>query len=345
MRTPPSSARPEGAWARVLADNELGSLQPIYDGGIPQLAGLSLPRRDLYPRRYLFDAVVTSKGCPHRCEFCSVRRIYGGRYQTRPVGEVLDELSETRSRFIFFVDDNLTANRRRAIDLCRGMVERRLGKHFAIQTSLEVGQDEELLVWLRQAGCFLVFVGIESTEESTLRRLRKSSNLRLGVERYGEAIAGIQRHGMAVSAGIIFGDDEDTLETFRSLEAFVGESMVDSPVYTILTPTPGTDLWQRLESAGRLRLPELPQGYALFDDHHALFEPARMSTAELQSASRAAVRRATSVAALARGVVGTWRRTGSLLATLAALQNNRWARASLRSQAHADRIATTWKTA
>lgn len=321
----------EGAWPQLLNDFERGQLQRIYDGGMPPLDGLPLPRRDLYPHPYLFDAVLTSKGCPYRCEFCSVWKMYGRRYLVRPVDDVLDELERIKARRIFVVDDNLTTNPQRTIELCKGMVERRLRKRFAIQTSLEVGQDDELLDWLRRAGCFLILVGIESVNENTLRHLRKASNLKVGVDRFREAIARIHAHGMAVSAAIIFGNDGDTPEAFHAVEAFIAESEIDSPVYTILTPLPGTDLWERMKADGRLRMRDLPAGYAYLDTHHVAFDPLGVTADELLSANREAVRRATTTRALLRGLWRTWRRTGSLMAALAALQNNRWARINARS--------------
>jgi radical SAM superfamily enzyme YgiQ (UPF0313 family) len=321
----------EGAWPRLLEDFERGQLQAIYEGGTPLLDGLPIPRRDLYPHRYLFDAVLTSKGCPYRCEFCSVWKMYEKRYLLRPVDEVLDELEQVQARHVFLMDDNLTANPSRAIALCQGMVERRLNKRFAIQASLEMGQNEELLCWLQRAGCFLVFVGIESLDESTLQHLRKTANLKVGIARYAETIDRIHGHGMAVSAGIIFGNDNDTLETCRHLEEFAVESGIDSPVYTILTPLPGTDLWERLKTEGRLLAHDLPEGYSYFDAHHVTYEPLRMTAADLLAAKRRAVCRATSGSALLRGLWQTWRRTGNLLATMASFQNSRWARINARS--------------
>jgi radical SAM superfamily enzyme YgiQ (UPF0313 family) len=316
----------EGAWPRLVEDFERGQLQKTYEGGTPPLDGLPPPRRDLYPHHYLFDAVLTSKGCPYRCEFCSVWKTYERRYYLRPVDEVLDELEQVQARHIFIVDDNLTADPRRAISLCQGMVERRLNKRFAIQASLEMGQNEELLHWLQRAGCFLVFVGIESVDEGTLQRLRKAANLKVGVARFAETIGRIHAHGMAVSAGMILGNDNDTLETFRHLEEFATRSGIDSPVYTILTPLPGTDLWDRLKAEGRLLIDNLPEGYAYFDAHHVTYRPLRVTANDLLAAKHGAVRRATSGSALLRGLWQTWRRTGSLLATMASFQNSRWAR-------------------
>ena len=315
----------EGAWPRLLEDFEAGRLQEVYEGGMPPLDGLALPRRDLYPRRYFFDAVLTSKGCPYSCEFCSVWKTYERRYYQRPVEEVLEELAQMRARHLFFVDDNLTVNRRHTVALCRGMVERRLRKRFAIQASVELGLDEELLDWLQRAGCFLVSVGLESTDEETLRHVRKASNLKVGVSRFQEIVSRIQAHGMAVSASLIYGHDRDSLETFDQLEAFVAESGLDSVVHTILTPLPGTDLQERLAAEGRLLDLALPEGYAYFDAHHVAYAPARIGPEELLAANRQAVRRWTSGPRLVGNLWRTWRRTGSLLAALAAFQNNRWA--------------------
>jgi radical SAM superfamily enzyme YgiQ (UPF0313 family) len=314
----------EGAWPQLVADFEAGHLGALYDGGTPSLAGLPLPRRDLYPHRYFFDAVLTTKGCPYNCEFCSVWKHYGRRYHLRPVEEVLEELARVRARLLFFVDDNLTVDRQRTVELCRGMVTRGLGKRFAIQASLDMAQDEELLGWLRRAGCFLVSVGLESVEEETLGHLRKASNLRVGVGRFRETIERIHAHGMAVSASVIFGHDGDTAETFRQVEAFADEAGLDSVVYTILTPLPGTDLAARLAAEGRLLDLPRPQSYGYYDAHHVVYRPRGVTAGMLLAANRAAVRRRTGLPALLGGAFRTWRRTNNPLAALAALQNNRW---------------------
>jgi radical SAM superfamily enzyme YgiQ (UPF0313 family) len=257
--------------------------------------------------------------------------MHGQHYQLRSVADVLDELTQIDARYIFFVDDNLTVNTRRTIELCKGMVQRRLGKRFAIQASLDMGLDEELLFWLRRAGCFLTFVGIESVEESTLRHLRKAANLRVGVQHYQEIIGRIHAHGIAVSAGIIFGNDSDTLETYQQLTEFVAESGIDSPVYTILTPLPGSELWDRIKAEGRLLFQRFPEDYAYYDAHHVTFQPPRITAEELLAAKLEAVRSTTTATALACGLWRTWRRTGNLLAALASLQNKRWARHNARS--------------
>lgn len=323
----------EGAWPRLLEDFEGGRLDEVYEGGMPPLEGLPLPRRDLYPHRYFFDAVLTSKGCPYTCEFCSVWKTYERQFYQRPVEEVLDELGRVPARHLFFVDDNFSVHARRAETLCRGMVERRLKKRFAIQASMELGLDEELLGWLERAGCFLVSVGLESTDEETLQHVRKASNLKVGVSRFREVVARMHAHGMAVSASIIYGHDRDTPGTFREMEAFVAESGLDSLVHTILTPLPGTDLEERLAAEGRLLDLPLPEGYTYFDAHHVAYVPARLSPDELLAANRAAVQRWSSGPALVGNLWRTWRRTGSLLAALAAFQNNRWAGINARSSA------------
>jgi hypothetical protein len=130
---------------------------------------------------------------------------------------------------------------------------------------------------------------------------------------------------MAVSASVIFGHDGDTAETFRQVEAFADEAGLDSVVYTILTPLPGTDLAARLAAEGRLLDLPLPESYAYYDAHHVVYRPRGVTAGVLLAANRAAVRRRTGLPALVAGAWGTWRRTGSPLAALAALQNNRWA--------------------
>jgi len=247
----------------------------------------------------------------------------------RPVADVVAELRQMRSRRVFFVDDNFAVDAECAVELCRAIVEPGLRLRFAIQTSLEVGSHAELLRWLQRAGCFMAPVGIESVEEEALREVRKARNLRLGVARYGALVRSIQAHGMAVSAGIVFGADAEGPESHAAVEQFVREARVDSPVYTILTPMPGTDLWDRLGAEGRLDTGPLPENYARLDAHHVAFVPKRLSAVELAEANRAAVRRATTPWQLCTGAVRTLWRTRNLLAALASLRNNLWARQNL----------------
>ena len=94
---------------------------------------------------------------------------------------------------------------------------------------------------------------------------------------------------------------------------------------------PGTDLWERLDGAGRLLLDDLPGGYGYLDAHHVRFEPPNVTADQLLSANREAVRRATTVPAMLRGLWRTWRRTGNPMAALASFQNNRWARINVRA--------------
>ncbi len=187
-------------------------------------------------------------------------RANGQRYLV-PTGGGGDRGTAADARVaVFFVDDNFTVDVERATELCRRMAELRLHKRFAIQNRW-MWATPGVAALAAAAGCFLVFVGIESVHEESLRQIRKAANLRVGVARYAEMVRRIQAHGMAVSAGMIFGTDAETPESQTALERFVRQAHIDSPVYTILTPTPGT-IWERLEGEGRLRVGPLPRATA-----------------------------------------------------------------------------------
>jgi len=106
----------EGQWPTLIHDFEAGTLAPRYNGAVPTLRDLPWPRRDAYGRRYFMRLVSASRGCRYRCEFCSLWKLDAGRYRTRPVEDVLDELAANGSRQpILFTDENIFIEREWAL--------------------------------------------------------------------------------------------------------------------------------------------------------------------------------------------------------------------------------------
>ncbi|MHB0875004.1 MAG: B12-binding domain-containing radical SAM protein [Anaerolineae bacterium] len=320
----------ERVWPQLIADFEAGRLASRYEGGAPDLAGLPEPRRDVLRRRYRVSLISTSRGCRYRCEFCALWRFEGGRFRTRPVEDVLNELSHLPGNIVtLFTDDNVYIDRDHTLALARGILERGLRRRYAVQASLDIADDDELLAALKASGCFTVLVGLESLSEETLRRMRKGVNLAVGVEQYRDKIARLHAHGLMVAATFILGSDGDGADVFERTADFVLRAGVDLAHFGLLIPTPGTDVFSRLSREGRLLIGDFPADYALLDLNRAVFRPQAMSPAEAEAGLRLATKRISDWPVALRRAWRTWRETGEFMAAAVSLT---WTRTGLRER-------------
>ena len=228
--------------------------------------------------------VMTSRGCPFNCTFCSVTPMFGRRYRFRDPDKILEELALYRGRSVFFCDDNFTANPARSKQLLRGMISEKIGlKGWGAQVRVDAARDEELLALMRQAGANIVYIGLESINPATLEQYNKQQtvdDIIYAIQRFHEY--GIRVHGM-----FVFGGDSDTVQTIRDTVDFALEAGVDSVQFLTLTPLPGTPLFAQLEREGRL----LTKEWELYDGHHAVFQPAQMTPEQLQEETLLAFKR------------------------------------------------------
>jgi radical SAM superfamily enzyme YgiQ (UPF0313 family) len=267
----------EDLWPRVLADVKAGRARRIYrSDSPPSLAGRALPRRDLMdaaPGKYATtSAVQVGRGCAHRCRYCSVTAFHGGQYRARPAAEVIAELRQL-PRNLMFVDDNLFADREVALELMRRMAP--LGKRWVTQGSLEIADDPQLLRAARKAGCRGLFVGIETTSAANLGAVGKDFN---DPARYAQRISRLRRAGIAVQAGMIVGMDGDGVDVFQRTLRFLQRTRIDALQLAILTPLPGTPLFDEFDRQGRV----LSRDWSRYDFRHVVIQPARMSAGQLQ---------------------------------------------------------------
>lgn len=310
----------EGAWPRLIADFEKGRLQSRYEGGAAHLEDLPLPRRSLYRHKYRVSLVSASRGCQYRCEFCAVWKFEGGRYRTRPPAQVLAELAHVPQAYItLFTDDNIYTDRAHALELFRSMADAGLQRRHAVQASLNIADDDELLSALKSSGCLAVMVGLESLSEESLRVMGKGVNLRVGVPRYRDKIARLHAHGLMVAATFIFGSDGDPPDIFQRTADFVISTGIDLAHFGLLMPTPGTSLFERLSREKRLLYRNFPADYQLMDLNHAVFEPRLMTAAEAEAGLVSATDQISSWGVALRRAGNTWRDTGVPAAGLISL--------------------------
>ena len=307
----------ESVWETLVHDFEKNELKQSYRGKRISLEHLSRPRNELYSNRYRFKASVqTARGCPMDCEFCSVTSLHGRTYRQRPIHEVLDEVETLNCKEFLFSDDNILGYGKeaeeRAIQLFRGMVEKGLNKRWVSQVGIDFANNLEVLQWAQKAGCSGVLIGFESINEETLRGMHKVRNLKVGVRNYREAIKKIHDHGIRIIGAFVFGSDGDREDVFERTAKFILDTKIDAAQLTTLTPLPGTRLYDRLRSEGRLLYTNYPDDWKRYDLFEAVFRPKHMSPDELEEGVRQVYERVASRLASLRRALDLLVHTGSL---------------------------------
>ncbi len=269
----------EGMIGTLIKDFERGELKPFYRS--PEwsdLKGMPLPRRDLLGQRSgpFFKVIETTRGCPNRCEFCSVPTINGKRYRVRPLEEIDKELSQIirkEGEYIFLADDNVTARKDYALGLFE-IFQRHRVRWMGFAT-LQIAEEESLLEKAHESGCISLFIGFESLLQENLDRASKRF---VSAKELSHSIRAIQRHGIGIHGSFIFGFDEDESDIFERTIQFVQKNNVELPAFSILTPFPGTPLQSRLEKEGRI----IDRNWSHYDMSHVVFKPRGMTVQELQ---------------------------------------------------------------
>jgi hypothetical protein len=226
--------------------------------GTVALTDSPVPRFDLLKLdRYSMASLQFSRGCPFRCEFCDIIVMFGRRPRVKSleqVGRELDRLRTLGMRRVFFVDDNLIGNRPQALALLAFLAEYQRQHNyrfsFGTEASLNLARDGELIRLFRAANFSWVFIGIETTDEESLKETKKTQNTG------GDILADVHRmyaNGIDVLAGFIIGFDHDTIATFDQQRAFIMASGIQSAMVGLLHALPRTPLYERLQRAGRLR--------------------------------------------------------------------------------------------
>ncbi len=274
----------EPLWPEVLADFERGALKPFYTPSKEfDLADAPMPRFDLLdPDKYNRLTVQTSRGCPHRCEFCASSILLTSRYKVKPVEKVIAEIHEIKKMwprpFIEFADDNSFVHRGHYKKLLRELAKEKL--RWFTEADVRVADDDELLGLLRDSGCQQVLIGLESPCRTSLYGVELKSNWKLRQQDfYQEAIAKIQSYGITVNGCFILGLDGDTCDVFDDVLNFVRNSGLYEVQVTFMTAFPGTPLYARLKREGRILRDRAWELCTLFDIN---FRPKNMSVEQLQ---------------------------------------------------------------
>ncbi len=242
----------EGVWPELVGDFLSGRLKEIYKTDrLVDLGEIPLPRKDLFSRRRATlnaQVLQTGRGCPLGCNFCTVTQMYGKKFRTRPIEQVIEEIRRYPSRLFFFVDDNIFFSKAYAYELCEALIPLKI--KWGSQGSLELlAQDEKLLGLAARSGCLSLFVGIESVDQATLNAAHKAFNK---VTRYEENLRKIRRAGVSVVGAFIFGFEQDTPETFDRVYDFCLKNRIAVVNSGIMTPFPGSEVYAQAVREGKI---------------------------------------------------------------------------------------------
>ncbi|MFH1269294.1 MAG: radical SAM protein [Planctomycetota bacterium] len=266
----------EDTWPRLLRDFASGSLRPRYDmPERPTLDRLPIARRDLLKRRRYttVNTVEAVRGCPHQCAFCAVPAAWPGIYLKRPIEEVVAEIATFEGKNVLFIDLSPTEDVVYAKALYRAMIP--LEKRWVGLATTRVAEDRELLRLAAASGCRGLLIGFEAVCQETLDETNKSFHSAGG---YADVVKRLHDHGIGIQGCFVFGFDHDDPSVFERTVEFVDKVKIDLPRYAAVTPFPGTALYRKLESEGRL----LHRDWSLYDVEHVVFQPRNMSPEQLQ---------------------------------------------------------------
>jgi len=296
----------EGIWLQLINDLRRGRLEKIYRAnGWVKGENIPVPRRELLNSRFYFPLKLleTTRGCPHRCDFCQVSRFFGNRYRTRPLKEIARELDIMfgagpvmapwvkrplsfisrdlpyflKRRLVYIIDNNVVSNRHFSIELLS------LLKDYDLlwwgHAPVSIADDGELLQFFANSGCIAVNIGFESLSSKNLNIMKKRFNKPY---KYREAVKKIHGYGIGIMGTFIVGLDDDDPGVFQRTLDFIVETQLDWALTFIMTPYPGTESFERMEREGRI----LTRNWEKYDSLNTVYQPLLMSVEEVEKGMR-----------------------------------------------------------
>jgi radical SAM superfamily enzyme YgiQ (UPF0313 family) len=269
----------EQTFPRFLEDFRAGQPERVYASAAGRTLERVPPiRRDLIQRRrYLVpNSIVVTRGCPQHCDFCYKDAFFeGGRgFYTQRVDDALAEIARLPGRHLYFLDDHLLGDRRFAEALFAGM--KGMGRVFQGAATVDSILRGDLIERAAEAGMRSIFVGFETLTEGNLRQSNKRQNLGRDYRAVADRLHGL---GIMINGSFVFGMDEDGDDVFRRTVDWAMERGITTATFHIMTPYPGTRLYARMRSEGRM----LTRNWDLFDTRHVVYKPARLTMEALKA--------------------------------------------------------------
>ncbi len=264
----------EGTWPQLIQDFKENRLQKFYKSFNFDLADFPIPKRNSNHNKTPFhmQPIFTTRGCPYNCEFCSVTKLYGKKLRHRRVADVVEEITRTKEKKFIFLDDNIVGDAKFAKELFVSLSPLKIS--WVGQASMSLVKDENLLRLAKDSGCMALFFGLESVSSDTLKGLPKTLR---SLKKHDDAIKIIQGSGIMFHASIVFGFDGDDSSTFERTLEFLMKNKIVTATFNILTPYPGTHLFERFEREGRL----LSRNWSDYNHSTVVFKPKKITPQQL----------------------------------------------------------------
>uniref|UniRef100_A0A7V4JPS3 Radical SAM protein n=1 Tax=Thermodesulfobacterium geofontis TaxID=1295609 RepID=A0A7V4JPS3_9BACT len=227
------------------------------------------------PNKLKIYPISTSRGCPYNCIFCAVVPVFGRKYRFRNEDLVIEELKNLKKiEHIFFYDDNFAADKERAKILLEKMIKMKFKGTWSTQVRIDIYQDKELLKLMEKSNCSILYIGFESIKPETLKLYKKG----ITPAQIEEGIKTLHKYNIKVHGMFVIGADTDTKESILATLDFSKKLKIDSVQFLILTPVPGSRIFQEFLNKDRI----FTTNWDYYDGHHVVFYPRNMSPFELQ---------------------------------------------------------------
>lgn len=260
-----------------IADFLKGAPKKLYRNFDVCAANFPIPARDKITKRkkLKIPAMTANRGCPNHCTYCSMGMMW--KCDPRPVENVVQEIKQLKSKMVIFYDPNFFARREYALELMKALKPLKI--LWAANATADIGYDPELLKAARESGCRGFLIGLESLNSQSLKGVAKRFN---NADKYKEIIENIHKFGMAVNGCFVIGFDSDTEKELLALPRRVDRLGLDLCRFSVLTPYPGTPLFDRLKRQGRI----LTEDWSRYTQHNAVFKPANFTPERLDALYR-----------------------------------------------------------
>lgn len=263
----------EISWPKLLEDYEKGKMKPYYKSKPVDPKIIPCPKRKKQKHFLISASIQATRGCPYGCKFCPVYKIEGQKLRMRPTENVIEEIKTIPSKRLFFVDNSLTINPEYTKKLFKEMIG--LNKKFSCYGNINIlGKDDELLQLAAEAGCDIWIIGFESISQETINDIDKTTNK---VKEYKSAIKKIHDYNMMIQGLFVFGFDNDTSEIFDKTLQLIYRWKLDKAGFAILTPFPGTMLYEKFEKEGRI----VTKDWTKYNLKNVVFKTKNMTEDEL----------------------------------------------------------------
>lgn len=264
----------EGTWPQLIQDFKQNRLQKFYKSLDFDLANFPIPKRNSNHNNTPFhmQPIFTTRGCPYNCEFCSVTKLYGTKLRHRRVADIVEEIAQTKEKKFIFLDDNIVGDVKFAKELFVSLSPLKIS--WVGQASMSLVKDKNLLRLAKESGCIALFFGLESVSPNTLEGLPKTLR---SLKKHDDAIKIIQGSGIMFHASVIFGFDDDDSSIFERTLEFLMKNRIVTATFNILTPYPGTRIFEKFEREGRL----LSRNWSDYNHSTVVFKPKQITPGQL----------------------------------------------------------------